>query len=103
MSWDVQLAKLFKDRDNVPSLGNMIGTVATISPLTISLFAGEVILTEDMLMIADRLLPKQLDCLINGLESTIEFDESLAPGDKVLVMPSEDELIFFIIDKFVSL
>lgn len=82
MSWDVELAKLFKERDNKTPIGAVIGDVISNEPFKISILGNKVILDNSNSYICKSAL---------GIEI----------GDKVLCLPTEDGQTFFIVDKVV--
>jgi hypothetical protein len=44
MSWDIDLAKEFKKRDNKTPIGFTFGEIISINPLRVSVFEGKMIL-----------------------------------------------------------
>ena len=85
-TWEVQLAKHFKDRDNVEPVGVTLGDVISVNPLSISIYNNQVILTE------------QHCCVCSSLKT---IENILNTGDKVLCLPTTDGQTFFIVDKVV--
>lgn len=69
MTWDKNIAKLFKKRDNPVVMGPLIGTVIQDTPvIKISVFSGQVILEEQHLYINECLLSNHKRQMItNGL------------------------------------
>lgn len=80
--WEYGLAKMLKERNNKSRIGACIGKVVGINPLKVSILDGQVILQESQLYICNNLL---------------NFE--LKQGDEVLIIPAENEQVFFIIDK----
>lgn len=122
--WDIQFAKMFKERDNKSKIGNIIATVVSTSPLKLSIFSGESILQKEQLYCCNSLLANyshdftvsDLDLKIqddNGITTTerqittfkgkITFEDTLKVNDKVLLVNTEDEQTYFIIDKVTKL
>lgn len=112
MSWDVELAKEFKKRNNKIPTGPLLGVVISSSPLKIAILGNKVILTEDHCYICSSLVDNYLrkadikldNVADHGTVSTtgeINFKEILKSGDKVLCLPTSDGQTFFIIDKVV--
>ncbi len=137
--WDIGLAHMFKERDNIDKIGNCIGKVVDIEPIKISILNGDVILQEEQLYICSNLLDtytrkykeegniqfRDINCgttnnvndggqgasshnhIIENIsikteynsEGTIVLTDTLKVGDEVLIVPSESEQIFFIVDK----
>lgn len=122
--WDVGLAQMFKDRDNKSNIGPCIGKVVSEGPLKISILDGQVILQDSQLYVCQGLLAKEYkleleagddigDIAITSKPSnplilinindkdktklTLHFE--LKQGDEVLIIPAENEQVFFIVDK----
>jgi len=81
-SWEYQLARLFKDRDNKPESEELKAKI--ISPLpNISISLGdEIILDEKDLIVANRI-----------------YQMDLHPGDEVIVLPAGSGQTYYLIDK----
>ncbi len=111
---------MFKDRNNINKIGNITGTVISTSPFKLSIFDGQVILKEDHLFILDSLLSGYVrNCTLSELDLRIEDDngntitekaitsfkgkieltDTLEKGDKLLLMSSDDEQVFYILGK----
>lgn len=129
MSWDIDIAKQFKSRDNEIPIGPVLGEVISISPLKISVFGNRVILTEKQCYLCSNIVNnyikkanlniKAYNVNINATDSNgdsinsmnvndkndydaeISYKDILAPGDKVLCIPTADGQSFFIVDKVV--
>lgn len=78
-----EIAKLFKDRENKNWSGVQIGTIVSVSPL-------QVRLNEFILLNSKHLY------LTEMFNSRIKNN-----GDKVMIIPSSNEQIYFVIDKVV--
>lgn len=78
--WDVGLAKMLKERDNKNSIGPCTGKVVGINPLKISILDGQIILQQYQLIRCAHVV-------------------SLIINDEVLVIPAENEQVFFIVGK----
>ncbi|SCY92970.1 DUF2577 domain-containing protein [Alkaliphilus peptidifermentans] len=115
MNGIVELAKILKARDNIINSGIQIGVV--ISPLpNIKIALGEkIILTKRHLVFASHILDNyQRKYKVNGSiqlpdvstsysgEGTIELTDGLETGDKVILIPTKDEQVYYVIDKAVS-
>ena len=97
--WDVEMAKMFKERNQKDKIGPIIGNVSSVSPLKVSILGGDVVLQAEQLYISRSLLDKEYDCKINtGSTSDIKLYFSLKKDDEVLLVPTEDEQTYFIID-----
>lgn len=101
MSWDYDLAKEFKKRNNKEMDEPIIGTVISSSPLSISLFNGSVILNNNNSYVCSNLSILTGACIVDGKTGTCTIDRSLKNGDKVLCIPSNNGQFYFIIDKVV--
>lgn len=124
--WDVELAKLFKERDSKSRIGTIIGEVAGVNPLKIKILDGQSTLEEGIhqLYITEGLFKKDYKFIMTAgddigdiaitskpsnsliLLNINEKDKTkltlffeLQLGDKVLLIPSENEQVFFIIDR----
>jgi len=112
----VEMAKLFKERENKPIQGICIGKVVTAPP-KLKIVVNGFILEGSRLVISQHLLSsykRSTSPTINvGSASVgdhgdhthtvtisdITFTDTLAAGDKVIVVPSVDNSTYFIIDK----
>lgn len=97
--WDVKIAKLFKERENQSRIGPIIGQVVAVDPVKVSIFEGNATLSGNNLYCNSSLLKHSKTCVINGEKILIEFENELNIGDKVLVIPTESEQKFFLINK----
>lgn len=122
--WDVELAKLFKERDKKSNIGPCVGKVVGIVPLQISILDGNIVLQENQLYITEGLLKKEykfeltagddigdiaitskpanplISININDKDKTkLTLHFKLKVGDEVLLVPAENEQVFFIVDK----
>lgn len=81
----VDLAKLLKARDNVSRIGLRVGKLISISGDNIKIAMGNIMIDtdKDNLVIAARL---------RGINE-------LAAGDRVIIGASDDNQLFFILDK----
>lgn len=91
MSWETDFAKMFKERDNKQNLNGLVGKITSVQPLRVSAFDGRVNLDKRQLYITD------------GFSDLLELSESdpkrVKIGDEVLLMPSTDSQLFFIINR----
>ena len=88
--WDIELAKMFKERDNPNNIGPLIGKVVAEKPLKISILNGMVVLQERQLYKCQHIKDHYYDNI---------KDTDLFLNDEVFLIPAEGEQIFFIIDK----
>ena len=106
-SWEVQLAKHFKDRDNVEPVGVVLGDVISVSPLSIAIYNNQVILTEQQCYVCSNLKSKNANITLDNVadhgtvSTTGTINYILNAGDKVLCLPTPDGQTFFIVDKVV--
>ncbi|HEY5582931.1 MAG TPA: DUF2577 family protein [Ruminiclostridium sp.] len=107
MSWDVELAKQFKQRDNKTPVGAVLGNVISVNPLKIAILGDKVILNNEQCYICSSVVNeyvRKADIKTNNTvisDSEITYKEILKIADKVLCLPAADGQIFFIIDKVV--
>jgi len=127
--YDVEMAKKFRERDNVPPIGPQLGEVISIAPLQIAIYGNKTILTPEKCYMCSAMVEKFLrkaDMRIKAygvdMSSTdsrgytnsymtvadktnydveIWFKEIIKVGDMLLCLPTEDGQRFFIIDKVV--
>lgn len=79
MSFDIELAKMLKERNNKTPIGVVEGTVININPLKISMFEGKVIIDD----------AKVCSSYIAEI------------GDNVLCIANNTGQIFYVIDRVV--
>lgn len=107
--WDTGFAKMFKERENKSPVGMVIGEVITGLPdLTVSI-NDEINLDTEQLIIANRLYTmhtheKHTDVYSVTGGTVIDtyytpIPVPLAAGDKVILMPADNEQIYFVLDK----
>lgn len=82
MSWDVELAKELKSRDNKTPIGAQLGKVISSNPLEIAILDNKAILNNNNSYVCSSAV-------------------GISIGDKVLCLASSDGQTFFIIDKVV--
>lgn len=117
-SWDYDLAEQFKSRDNPKTkMGAMLGKVVSTNPAVITIQDGKYTLKGEQLYIAYHLLERKstyssmhqsgsisVSCPHGGGSYTssstgdIVLDDVWKAGDLVLVIPSESEQQFFVVD-----
>lgn len=126
MSWENEFAKAFKERDNVMPMGVLEGIVISISPLRIKIKEGLIILEPEQIYVSRGLTTKHYKAKgtgklkgsnlgtikLNGTMQTtdelkwsdvdVEFDfevtYQLEEGQKVYVIPTTSEQMYFICD-----
>lgn len=118
MSWEYELASQFKQRDNPTNkIGVCLGKVISTSPPVVTIQNGQYTLKGDQLYIAYHLLERKstyssmnqsgsisVSCPHGGGSYTststgdIVLDEVWHQNDLVLVIPSESQQQFFVVD-----
>ena len=126
MSWENEFAKAFKDRDNVMPMGVLEGIVISTSPLRVKIKEGLIILESEQIYIRRGLTTKHYKAKgtgklkgsnlgtikLNGTmqitdelkwsDVDVEFDfevtYQLEEGQKVYVIPTTSEQMYFICD-----
>lgn len=116
--WDYELANQFKMRDNpTTKMGAMLGKVISTNPPVITIQNGQYTIKGEQLYIAYHLLERKskytnmtqsgnisIDChpcngtYTSNCNGDIQLEEVWKPGDLVLVIPSESEQQFFVVD-----
>ena len=111
MAWQHELAREFKKRNNNSKLGALVGKVISTNPIKISLLNGQVIAQNNIYICNSALLDDITLDVDYNLDSIAEHgtvntsgnltikNEYLKNNDLVLVICSEDNINFFIIDK----
>ena len=122
-SWEYDLAKQFKSRDNPKPLGAVIGKVESLNPVVISIQSGQFMLQQDQIYICNQILERETtfrDYVANDSQSgrlhhdghpchynadgdivangRVHLDEVWKVGDYVMVVPDESGQHFFIVD-----
>lgn len=93
----IELAKLFKERENPSVIGLQIGKVISVNPIKIAL-GDKIILDADDLVISESAYYKY--DLVNGVLNKVP---KLKMKDKIILLPTNNEQTYFVIDKVVSL
>ena len=116
--WSYELASQFKQRDNPTTrMGAMLGKVVSTSPPVVTIQNGQYTIKGDQLYVAYHLLERKstyssmkqsgsisVSCPHGGGSYTstssgsIQLEEVWKPGDLVLVIPSESEQQFYVVD-----
>lgn len=121
-AWNYEIADLFKQRDNPTNkIGNCLGKVVSISPPIISIQNGKYLIQGNQLYVSYHLLERQttyrelvgnmngsinIDCHPCGgsyqgsitSSGHIHLDEVWKVGDLVLMVPSETEQQWVVVD-----
>ena len=126
MSWENEFAKAFKERDNVMPMGVLEGIVISTNPLRVKIKEGLIILDPEQIYVSRGLTTKHYKAKgtgklkgsnlgtikLNGTMQTtdelkwsdvdVEFDfevtYQLEEGQKVYVIPTTSEQMYFICD-----
>lgn len=117
-NWDYELASQFKMRDNpTTKMGAMLGKVISTSPPAISIQNGQYTIKGEQLYVAYHLLERKstytnmsqsgnisINChpcqgsYTANCTGNIQLEEVWKVGDLVLVIPSQSEQQFFVVD-----
>nr|DAU43988.1 MAG TPA: Protein of unknown function (DUF2577) [Caudoviricetes sp.] len=117
-SWDYELGALFRERDNPKTkIGNCFGKVLNTNPMEVSIQNGKYIIKGEQLYVAYHLLERKstysqmsqsgnisINCHpCNGsytanCNGTITLDEVIKVDDLVLMIPSNSEQQWVIVD-----
>lgn len=104
----VELAKLFKVRDNKSYDGFLIGKVIAPPPSTAISIDENIILDNDNLIFSAQLLSgyersfEVYDATINSFSGKIKTTDTLKSGDLVILVPSTNGQLYIVIDKAVT-
>jgi len=77
LDWSIELAKLFKERNNKKNLGPLIGKIVELSPLKISILDGQALLENVYILKAAK--------------------KEFKIGMEVLIIANTDNQTFFVI------
>lgn len=100
--WDARLANQFKKRDNKSYIGAIVGKVVGLTPLTISILNGNAVFQEEKLYVCKSVTnhKEEVSVDINGSICKGEvIHEGLRENDRVMLVATEDNQRFFVIDK----
>ncbi len=105
-AWNDELAKHFKERDNIEPDQTLIGDVISLDPIRVSLFSNAVIVTNGGNGYVCESLKKITGSItLNGFPEhgtvTVDFniERDLAIGDKVLCIPMVKGQKYAIVDR----
>lgn len=118
MAWEYDLAQQFTLRDNPKNkMGAMLGKVISTSPPVVTIQNGQYIIKGEQLYVAYHLLERKskytnmsqsgnisINChpcqgsYTSTCSGDIQLEEVWKVGDLVLVIPSESEQQFFVVD-----
>lgn len=98
MAWDVDLAKEFKNRNNLVPDEAVIGKVVCTDPISISLFNGQATFSGDYIYVSKSLSIYTGTCEIEGRTGVCTIDKSLKAGDNVLCIPASRGQKWFIVE-----
>ncbi len=81
-----------------------VAKVTSIAPLKFKIPGDSFEIGEDeVVYVLQHLLPNKREVVLNGSKAVIEFgDDYLKNGDEVMVIVSDDNQKYFVIDKVVS-
>ena len=95
-----ELAMLFKERDNKPTISFVMGTVQSTVPMVIAPEGINFSLGIDDLIIPEKLTEYDEEVKINEQAATIHH-EGLKPYARVVLLPSADGQKYFVMDRVV--
>lgn len=98
-----ELAEMFNDRNNPSWIGITIGEILSVDPMEIK-YGDNIILRDKHLVIADSLLNGYKveyidDNGTNEIKRSLTIKNKLVAGDKVIMVASNSNQTFFVIDK----
>ncbi|WP_333860806.1 DUF2577 family protein [Clostridium sp.] len=103
-NWHVELAKMFKNNENIEYIGILEGTVIETNPLKISIYGGKAFITDKDLYICENVTEYQLPFILSspdGMVSGTITHEGLKNGERVAIVATESNQKFFVIDKVI--
>lgn len=126
MNWDIEFANELKKKENIIPIGAIEGEITSLSPLRVAIKEGKIILEAEQIYVSRGLTTKHYKAkgtgklkgnglgtiTLNGTKQNtdelkwsdvnVEFDfdvtYELKEGQKVYVIPTTSEQIFFICD-----
>lgn len=107
MSYDIEMAKMFKERENPNIDEPVIGTILSIDPIEVSLYKGQVILQANQCYICETLKNIKGDIKLdntptNGsIVTSFTITRGLEIGDNVMCVPTSKGQKYFIVDRVV--
>lgn len=96
MSYDVFIAKQFKDRDNIKPDEPTIGQVISVSPIQISILNGGATLKEEIIELSNDFCIFTGTCEVDGKTGTCSIDRTLKQGEAVKCIPTDGGQKYFI-------
>lgn len=96
MSYGVEIAKMLKERENIKSFEPTIGQVLSNSPVSISIFSGQVILTENLVELSSDFCVFNGTCTVDGKIGTCSIDRTLKAGEYIKCIPTDNGQRWFI-------
>ncbi|HBJ1646519.1 TPA: DUF2577 domain-containing protein [Clostridium botulinum] len=107
MSYGSEIASMFRKRDNEIPAENVIGTVISTSPLTISIYEGSGILTGDIIYVCESLREIKGNVTLDNVAdhgsvtTNFKITRELKEQDRVMCVPTDGGSKYFIVDKVV--
>lgn len=107
MGYGSEIAKMFKDRENVMPVESVIGTVININPLTISIYEGAGILSGDIIYVCESLKGIEGNITLDNVAdhgsiiTNFKITRELKEQDRVMCIPTNGGSKYFIVDKVV--
>lgn len=111
MAYDIELAKMLKDRNNKEKISSVIGKVVNLEPIKISIFDGQILLGKEQLYFNNSILENyireyqtsQINTEDWSIARKIKLTDTLKIGDEVKITAAENEQTFFVDYKVVKL
>ena len=96
MNYSVEIAKMFKERENIKSFEPTIGKVVSVEPLSISIFNNQVLLNDKIVELSNDFCIMTGTCEVDGKSGTCSIDRTLKVGEEVKCIPTSKGQIWFI-------
>ena len=96
MSWEIDIAKEFKNRDNISPDEPVIGKVIGVSPVVISIYSGQVLLNENLIELSNDFCILTGTCEVDGKTGTCSIDRTLKVNEEVKCIPTSSGQRWFI-------
>lgn len=107
--FNILMAEQFKQRDNKQKIGVCVGVVVSETPLKINISDANILLTEEDLYICNSLIEFPRDVQTSSDKQTwsttsyIKNVDKLKIGEEVMLLPTESQQVFFVIDRITKL
>ena len=97
MSYDVEIAKLLRERDNIKGFEPTIGQVISTAPVVISIYSGQALLSEELVELSSDFCMLTGACEVDGKTGICSIDRTLKVNEYVKCIPTNNGQRWFIV------